>query len=194
MGEGARALYDGEMHNHDHSSDHACCGPRKTGHLACPRCGSMGKAVPRSTVARFVGPESLATLGEGEARFCPHPDCPVAYYAPMGQPITKDLLSVRLGLKEQEEPRPVCYCFGHTRESLAAEWAEKHSVSAVMDVMAKVRAGECRCEELNPQGVCCLPELRKTILSLQDLPPMPEPEPSDACSTCSDPSGCSECC
>jgi hypothetical protein len=153
----------------------------------------MGKPVPRGTVARFVDADSLNRLGEGEPRFCPHPRCPVAYSAPLGEPIPKDRLSVRVGLKEQEGPRPICYCFGHTRESLAAEWAEKHSVSAVMDVMAKSRAGECRCEELNPQGVCCLPELRKTVLSLQDLPPTPEPEPADPCSGCADPSGCSSC-
>jgi len=153
----------------------------------------MGKPVPRDTVARFVSPEALTTLGEAEPRFCPRPDCPVAYYAPLGEPVLKERLSVRLGMKEQDGPRPICYCFGHTQESLAAEWAEKHSVSAVMDVMAAVRAGECRCAELNPQGVCCLPNLRSTVLALQELPPMPEPEPSDACSTCADPSGCSSC-
>lgn len=153
----------------------------------------MGKPVPRDTIARFVSSAALKALGEGEPRFCPHPNCPVAYYAPLCEPITKDQLSVRLGMKEQEGPRPICYCFGHTQESLAAEWAEKHSVSAVMEVMAKVRAGECRCEVLNPQGVCCLTDLRKTVLSLQELPPMPDPEPSDACASCSDPSRCASC-
>ena len=180
-----------DAHTHPHGS-HGC-GCHAPGRLACPRCGSVGKPVPKATVARFVAAEDLAALGEGETRFCPHPECGVAYYAPQGAPIPKERLTVRLGLKESESPRPVCYCFGHTRESLAAEWAEKHSVSAVMEVMAKVRAGECRCEELNPQGVCCLPELRRTVLSLQELPPMPEPEPSDACSSCSDRSGCASC-
>lgn len=181
------------MHTHDHSPDHACCGPRATGHLACPRCGSMGKPVARATVAHFISAEALAALGTGEARFCPHPACAVAYYAPLGEPVLKDQLSVRLGLKETEGPRPICYCYGHSVESLAAEWKEKGSVSAVMEVMAKSRAGECRCEELNPQGTCCLPELRRTVLSLQEQPPMPEPEPKDACASCSDTSGCSSC-
>ena len=181
------------MHDHDHSPDHPCCGSRTSDPLACPRCGSQGKPVARDTIAGFVSPQALATLGNGESRFCPHPACPVAYYAPSGQPITKDLLSVRLGVKEDEGPRPICYCFGHTHESLAAEWSEKHSVSAVMDVMAAARAGQCRCAELNPQGACCLPDLRRTVLSLQELPPMPDPEPSEACASCSDPSGCSSC-
>jgi hypothetical protein len=153
----------------------------------------MGKPVPRGTVARFISPEALAALGEGEPHFCPHPACAVAYYAPLGQPVTKDQLSVGLDLKDPQGSHPICHCFGHTRASLAAEWAEKNSVSAVMDVMAKARAGECRCEELNPQGVCCLPELRRAVLALQDLPPMPAAEPEDACSTCSDTSGCSSC-
>ncbi len=144
-------------------------------------------------MARFVSPEALQALGEGDPCFCPHPACPVAYYAPGGEPITKDRLSVRLGLKETEGPRPICYCFNHTRESLEAEWAEKHSVSAVMDVMAAARSGQCRCAELNPQGVCCLPDLRHTVLSLQEIPPMPDPEPSDACASCADPSGCASC-
>lgn len=181
------------MHDHNHSPDHACCGPRVTGHLACPSCGSVGKTVARTTVARFITPEALTSLGSGEPRFCPHPACPVAYYAPLGAAIPKDQLSVRLGLKETEGTRPVCYCFNHSVESLAAEWKEKGCVSAVMEVMAKVRAGECHCEELNPQGTCCLPELRRTVLSLQDLPLMPEPEPTDACGSCSDTSGCASC-
>lgn len=153
----------------------------------------MGKPVPRSTVARFIGAEDLATLGEGEPRFCPNPACGVAYYAPLGQPVHRERLSVGLASKDPQGGHPICHCFGHTQASLAAEWAEKHSVSAVMDVMAKRRAGECRCEELNPQGVCCLTELRHAVLALQDLPPEPEPEADDACSTCSDTSGCSSC-
>jgi len=181
------------MHDHDHSPDHACCGPRATGHLACPRCGSVGKPVPHATVARFVSAEALAALGSGEPRFCPHPACAVAYYAPLGAAILKEQLSVRVGFKETEGPRPICHCFGHSMESLAEEWATKGSISAVIDVMAKVRAGECHCEELNPQGICCLTELRRAVLSLQELPPMPEPEPQDACGSCSDTSGCASC-
>lgn len=181
------------MHEHDPASSPSCCGPRAAGHLACPSCHTLGQPVPRTTVARFVSPEALASLGSGEPRFCLHPKCPVAYYAPLGSAIPKDALSVRLGVKETDGPHTVCYCFGHTVESLAAEWKEKGSVSAVIDVMAKARAGQCRCEELNPQGVCCLPQLRRTVLSLQELPPMPDPEPKDACSSCSDPSGCSSC-
>ncbi|MDP2876881.1 MAG: hypothetical protein Q8O00_11900 [Holophaga sp.] len=181
------------MHDHDHSPDHACCGPRATGLLACPRCRSLGKPVSRDTASRFISTEAMVTLGAGEIRFCPHPACPVAYYAPSGTAILKDQLSVRLGIKETEAPRPICHCFGHSMESLAAEWEAKGSVSAVIEVMGKVRAGECHCEELNPQGVCCLTELRRAVLSLQELPPMPEPEPQDACGSCSDTSGCASC-
>lgn len=181
------------MHDHDHAPGQGCCGPRTTGPLACPGCRTVGQPVPRDTVARFVSAEALASLGAGETRFCPHPRCSVAYYAPLGQPITKNQLSVRLGLKETEAPRTVCYCFGHTVESLAAELKEKGSVSAVIDVMAKLRAGECRCVELNPSGACCLPDLRRTVLSLQDLPLAPGPEPEDACGSCSDASGCDSC-
>ena len=154
----------------------------------------MGKPVPRETIARFISPEALASLGSGEPRFCPHPACPVAYYAPLGAAILKDQLSVRIGIKETEGPRPICYCYDHSVESLVAEWEEKGSVSAVIEVMAKARSGECRCGELNPQGVCCLPDLRRTVLSLQDLPPiLSDPEPKDACASCSDTSGCSSC-
>lgn len=181
------------MHDHDHAPGHICCQPRAAGQLACPGCRTVGKPVSRATIARFVDAEALASLGSGEPRFCPHPRCAVAYYAPLGAAIPKDRLSVRIGLKETEAPRTVCYCFDHTVESLAEEFEAKGSVSAVIEVMAKVRAGECRCEELNPSGACCLPELRRAVLSLQDLPLSPDPEPEDACGSCSDTSGCSTC-
>ncbi|MCE1229494.1 MAG: hypothetical protein LWX11_08425 [Firmicutes bacterium] len=173
------------MHD-DHPHDGPCgC---SSGRLACPRCGALGNGVARSTVERFIAPEALATLGFGEIRFCANPQCAVAYYAPLGTAVFKDQLSVRLGLKESQAPRPICHCFGHSIESLEAEWKAKGSVSAIIDVMGKVRAGECRCGELNPQGTCCLGELRQVVLALQNLPSAPEPEPED-----DDCGGCSGC-
>lgn len=177
---------------HTHTPDGSCGAPSFRGLLSCPRCGSVGQPVPRETVARFA-PDHLEALGAGEIRFCPDPRCSATYYSPTGAWVDKAVLPVRIGLKESEGPRPLCTCFGHSYESLAAEYRATGAISAVIEVGAQARAGACRCAETNPQGVCCLTEMRKAVLAVQNLPTHPPREPIEGCSTCADPSGCASC-
>jgi copper chaperone CopZ len=77
--------------------------------------------------------------------------------------LRKDALKVRVGVKEKSGPRTVCYCFGHTVESIREEieWTGQSSVAA--SITAKVKAGECSCETLNPKGSCCLGDINKAV-------------------------------
>ena len=55
---------------------------------------------------------------------------------------------------------PLCYCFGHTRRSIADQITATGRSSAFAAVTHKVKAGHCACEVKNPSGRCCLGDVR----------------------------------
>jgi len=119
--------------------------------------------VPPETLASLLHPQRLAGTTGHEWFFCASPDCDVVYFTPEGDTRARADLSVRVGVNEREAPRPLCYCFGHTAESIAAEIEHTGGSTVVASVAARVKAGECSCETTNPSGRCCLGELRREV-------------------------------
>lgn len=101
---------------------------------------------------------------EGTYRFCETPECPVVYYGPPPAPtFLKEDLETRVGVKETEDPIPVCYCFSFT-ERQVIEDMRRHGRSSIRDyIKDQVRAGECACEVTNPSGRCCLGNVARSI-------------------------------
>ncbi len=129
----------------------------------CPVAGKPGKHVPLVTVRSLVL-EKRAPEVEGRDWFlCSLRDCDVVYFTREGKTLNKEALKVRIGLKEQTAPRPVCYCFGHTIESIREEIERTGESSVVASITGKVRAGECSCEILNPKGTCCLGDVDMAV-------------------------------
>lgn len=129
--------------------------------LVCPRCGGSGKPVGQITVEALRKPE-LRGHGNGTPYvFCENPGCPVVYFAQDGTQFTKDQIRVRVGLKETEDPIPVCYCFGVTKQMIQEEVRQTGRSTASARIRAGVKAGTCRCEVENPSGRCCLGEVAK---------------------------------
>jgi len=103
--------------------------------------------------------------------FCETPDCPVVYFAPDdGSVFYKPDLTVRVGIKETEPPIPLCYCFGFTREMLWSELAQTGKTTIPDRIKAEVQAGNCRCEETNLQGSCCLGDIQRAIQAFRSQP------------------------
>ncbi len=76
-------------------------------------------------------------------------------------------VKVRVGLKEREDPIPLCYCFGYDREDVRRD-IEAHGKSEVPDrIKAEVQAGFCACEVKNPSGNCCLGDVNRAVKELQ---------------------------
>jgi hypothetical protein len=98
-----------------------------------------------------------------ERRFCRTPSCEVIYYAVDGRIARKQDALVRVGLKETEDPLPLCYCFGFSRADVEREIAQTSSCTIPERIAAEVRAGRCACEIKNPSGVCCLGEVRAAV-------------------------------
>lgn len=136
--------------------------PPKTGHQClCRQCGHEGQPVDRITVQALLKPEALGELNGSQYAFCETPHCPVVYYAADGTEFEKNQVRVRVGLKETEDPVPVCYCFGVTARMIHEEVQRTGRSSASARIRVEVKEGNCRCEVENPSGRCCLGEVRQ---------------------------------
>ena len=146
---------------------HACCStPTASGdeRAICPTCGEHGKPVEPETLRALLQPNLQSQVRDESYRFCKSTTCPVVYFLPgTSQTFVREDLTVRVGVKEASAPRPLCYCFGHSEESLHEEWIRTGKSTAVVAIQAAVKAGTCRCEVMNPQGNCCLGDVVKAL-------------------------------
>lgn len=136
--------------------------------IACPECGRQARPVDSITLKALLRPNALARLEVGAAyHFCATPACVVVYFAAQAQSIYhKEDLEVRVGLKETQDPIPLCYCFGHTRASIEEEIAREGKSTATETITAHIKAKRCGCDVNNPSGACCLGEVGKAVKEL----------------------------
>ena len=139
------------------------CGPKadcRVETAGCPRCAVVGREVGRETVAAMAAPElPAAVLTHPAFRFCETPTCQIVYYA-NDAVVERAMVRVPVHLKDPDLDVPLCYCFGHTRGSIAKEIATKGSSSASATIAREIKAGHCACELKNPTGRCCLGDVR----------------------------------
>ena len=142
-----------------------CCVIPHTGDIpTCPMNGQPTKPVGRKTVESLVKPEARAALTPQPYYFCDAPDCDTVYVSALSDHlITKDMLTVRVGIKETEDPLPICYCFGYERKDVWDDIRRTGDTEIQKIITQRTRAGECRCEETNPSGGCCLGTVVKTV-------------------------------
>lgn len=147
---------------------HDCCAVPAARKASCPVSGTPCRAVGHHTIEALLKPSAKPRLAqEGSWFFCPDADCDVVYFDLPGKIVfRRDDLTVRVGSKEREAPRPLCYCFGHTAESLQAEIESTGTCTVAERITAEVQAGRCRCEVTNPSGRCCLGEIRQATRAL----------------------------
>lgn len=122
----------------------------------CPECGQPGKAVEAKTLKQMVQPWHLELVNKPGFLFCRSADCDVVYFHPDGDRLRKPDVRVRVGLKETQDPVPICYCFGFTEAMVHEEIRATGKCTIPQRITAEVKAGNCACEIRNPQGSCCL--------------------------------------
>jgi len=146
----------------------SCGYPQKRVRTVCPKNGKVCKPVPRITVATLIRPEHGRSLTAMPYSFCDSPDCDVVYVSASGeQVITKNQLQVRVGIKETEDPIPLCYCFGFDRRAIWNDIRSKGRTDIARVISERVKAGECRCEFTNPRGSCCLGDIYQAVKQAQ---------------------------
>lgn len=130
----------------------------------CPKNGQVCKPVPRITVEPLIRPEHNHLLALLPYSFCDSPDCDVVYVSASGeQLITTSQLSVRVGIKEKEDPIPLCYCFDFDRKAIWDDIRFKRTTDIPNVIIQRIKARECRCQVTNPRGSCCLGDIYKAI-------------------------------
>ncbi len=150
----------------------ACCTPNLSSvtvgfsvaaENVCPACGGKGKKIDTITVKAMLA-RSLRNVNPTEQYFfCKTPDCDTVYFCGE-QTFSKNQLRERVHQKEPADAAvPVCCCFGHTPASIRLEIEATGSSSAVDDVNTGIKAGQCACEVRNPQGNCCLGNVRAVV-------------------------------
>ena len=133
--------------------------------VLCPSCSNKGRSVKPITIESLVTETARARVGLTDGfRFCAEPSCDVAYFhLESGDRFMRSDVNVRIGQKETSAPRPVCYCFDHTVEDIADEVAKTGTSKIADEITQKCRQGLDRCEETNPQGACCLGNVRQAV-------------------------------
>ncbi len=141
--------------------------------LKCPACGTRGRKVGPVTIENLAVPEALAGLDVAEGfAYCPAPGCDVVWFhTTSGKTLGRADCRVRVGMKETEPPRPVCYCFEHTVEEIEAEIAATGKTDIPASIADKCRRGLDRCEETNPQGSCCLGNINRIVKAASPAAP-----------------------
>ena len=137
---------------------------RKRLDLICPKNRNVCKPVPRITVESLLRPEHRHYLVSLPYFFCDSPDCEVVYVSASGKEvITTSQLSVRVGIKETEDPIPLCYCFNFDRKAIWDDIRSKGATDIPKIIAQRIKAGDCRCEVTNPSGSCCLGDIHRVV-------------------------------
>ncbi len=132
-----------------------------TNGATCATCGQTGKRVEGQTVKALLA-VSLRAVQAAEYCFCRTATCPVVYFTGDGtHTFTVDQVRERVYQKESDAPNVlVCYCFRHTMGEVQAA---PDPATIVADITTGIQAGQCACDLRNPQGSCCLGNVRALI-------------------------------
>lgn len=134
----------------------------------CPKCGKMGKPVDTYTVKGLLA-VSLAVLRPVSYAFCRNPDCAIVYYSLDGQQTFGEAdLRERVYQKSPEDETVfVCYCFRHTLGDIKTDAGQGGESSIVRQITEGIQNSLCACDIRNPQGSCCLGNVRAVVQRVQ---------------------------
>jgi hypothetical protein len=145
-----------------------CEAPATPEKALCPRCRQPGKPVDSITLKALLA-VPLTELRAVEYRFCRTPDCPTVYYSADGkQQFGEDALREQVHQKHPSaDDVLVCYCFRHSPATIRAELLATNLSTVVERITAGINAGQCACDIRNPQGNCCLGNVRAVVRSVK---------------------------
>lgn len=115
------------------------------------------------TLKALLSGEGLRRGVPPAPRFCGTLGCPAVYFDNSVPVVFEEaFVTVTVHAKHPEDGSvPVCYCFGHTPETIRHELASTGRSNASKTIAAEVKAGHCACEVKNPNGTCCLGEVTR---------------------------------
>lgn len=141
--------------------------PSSHAERTCSVCGEKGKLVQSQTVKAMLS-VTLRQVKTVQYLFCRTPTCPVVYFAEDGtQRFTVDQIRERVYQKESEaDDVKVCYCFMHTVGEIRNASPENRA-AILDDINRGIESDQCACDLRNPQGSCCLGNVRALLRQLE---------------------------
>ena len=145
--------------------------PKRTGAASCPTCGDRAKSVDAVTLKALLS-VPLTELRASAYFFCSTPTCPTVYFAgDSHQRFTEASLREQVYQKHPDvDGLLVCYCFRHTPASIQGDLNQTGRTGVIEAITAGIKAGNCACEIRNPQGSCCLGNVRAVVQRLAAVP------------------------
>lgn len=146
-----------------------CCKP--TNHfenVLCPSCNHKGKRIHLITLKSLLLPNALVKLDAGTTYyFCSTPSCNAVYFNEDGLIFQQHDLKVPVFQKDKNLDTPVCYCFDWTRRKLNEAFDTDNDNKVINSISAHMKENRCGCEVNNPQGSCCLGNVKAYVKSLR---------------------------
>lgn len=135
----------------------------------CPKCGHEGRSVPFITLENLIMSEQLKKVKKDKKySFCAGSDCSVVYFENSGEGwIDQGALKVPVTQKDNGADIPVCYCFGFHKGEVKQEVLATGRSDVPNIIQEKMKHSGCSCETKNPQGSCCLGNVRDWIRKIQ---------------------------
>ncbi len=136
----------------------------------CPECKQKGKVVQEQTVKALLS-VSLRSIQDTEYYFCRTQSCPVVYFSANGEStFTTSQVRERVYQKEPNaDDVYVCYCFQHTAAEIRSASPEIRDL-IIKDINTGIQANQCACDLRNPQGSCCLGNVRGLMKQVERAP------------------------
>lgn len=92
----------------------------------------------------------------------------VYFSADSAQSFTKAEIRVPGHQKEPDDDTvPVCYCFRHSPATIQAKWLATGASTVIEEINGGIQAGQCACEVRDPQGSCCLGNVRRVVKQIE---------------------------
>lgn len=134
----------------------------------CSQCAGASRYVTKRTMLLMLKPELFERISDGQYYFCSNFDCGIVYFPEhQGTCFFTNDLRVRVGTKEKQDPKPLCYCFGFDESDFRDEINRTGKTVTLGRIAELLKAGMCACETRNPSGACCLGDITKTVKRLQ---------------------------
>src|SRR5207302_11227090 len=112
----------------------------------CLSCQGPSHPVTLRTMLLMLKPEFFGQVGESQYRFCASRDCPIVYFS-QERCFTVGDLRVRVGLKEKDDPVPLCYCFGFSEQDVREEITSEGRTTIPHRIASLIKERMSVCEE-----------------------------------------------
>jgi len=150
--------------------ENCCSSPKEnsnTNTIIYPSCKNKAKNIQLMTINSMLKPSVLESINAMEKyHFRSTKNCKVVYFDTSNKEYTLSDIKISVHQKDDSLSTPVCYCFNWTKEKIKQNVENKLTPNPLEHIRENIKENRCGCEVNNPQGSCCLGNVKKFIKNL----------------------------